>query len=215
MGSELWQATVYDFNWFTNNIVVPSDRLAIGVLSLPGDIMTELGVSPGDQQALALMTMQPEFMMASLPEVPFLMRQAAAETNTVTVGRWMSQAEADAITSTGRVQAPLNGTGQVYVSYPPNPGSFTPPSSSTTFLQFDVPPSSLRVTNPAEGWHVIDGPGSLMDRLGATLCGEDRCRNLSRYAGLQGGHAGRSSSRQRTLHRKGESIGLSNHRYWP
>jgi hypothetical protein len=89
-------------------------------------------------------------------------------TNTVTVGRWMSQAEANAITSTGRVQAPLNGTGQVYVSYPPNPGSFTPPPSSTTFLQFNVPASSLRITNPAAGWHVIDGPGSVIARLNAT-----------------------------------------------
>jgi hypothetical protein len=32
----------------------------------------------------------------------------AAESSTVRVGRWMSQAEADAMAASGRVQAPLN-----------------------------------------------------------------------------------------------------------
>ena len=57
---------------------------------------------------------------------------AAEET---TVGRWMSQAEYDAMQSSGRVQAPLNGPGATHVTVPPNPSAFTPqPSSGSIFV---------------------------------------------------------------------------------
>jgi len=42
------------------------------VLEVPGAIMNAVGLSPAEQQAIGFYTMQPEFMMAQLPELSTL-----------------------------------------------------------------------------------------------------------------------------------------------
>jgi len=93
-------------------------------------------------------------------------RVVAAE-ETVRVGRWMSQAEADAMAASGRVQAPFNGAGATHVTVPPNPAAFAPPASSSTFVEFNVPSSQLRIHDPGQGWGRVFGPDSIEARLAA------------------------------------------------
>ena len=92
----------------------------------------------------------------------------AAESGSVRVGRWMSQAEADAMAASGRVQAPLNGAGATHVTVPPNPAAFTSqPSFASIFIEFNVPSSQLRISDPSQGWGRIFGPNSIEARLAA------------------------------------------------
>ncbi|MEK7705918.1 MAG: RHS repeat-associated core domain-containing protein, partial [Myxococcota bacterium] len=102
-----------------------------------------------------------------LLRLPALGESLVADAGTVRVGRWMSQAEADAMAATGRVQAPMNGAGAAHVTVPPNPAAFDPPLKSSTFVEFDVPASQLRLHDPTQGWGRVFGPGSLEARLAA------------------------------------------------
>jgi hypothetical protein len=90
------------------------------------------------------------------------------EIATTRVGRWMSPVEHEAMTSTGRVQAPYNGAGATHITVPPNPLAFRPPPQSTMFVEFNVPNSQLRVHDPNAGWGRVWGRGSLEARLAAS-----------------------------------------------
>jgi hypothetical protein len=67
----------------------------------------------------------------------------------------------------GSVQAPLSGAGATHVTVAPNPQAFTPPPSSSAFVEFSVPASQLRSHDVSRGWGRVFGPGSLEARLAA------------------------------------------------
>ncbi|MGD9560793.1 MAG: RHS repeat domain-containing protein [Pyrinomonadaceae bacterium] len=83
-------------------------------------------------------------------------------TNTVTVGRWMSQAEFNAMQETGMVQHGAGGT--TYVAFPANPNSyFGPARPGSVYAEFGVPRSSLQPAGRPD-WAQIPGPNSLFGR---------------------------------------------------
>jgi len=78
------------------------------------------------------------------------------------VGRWMSPEELSQMKESGRVvESDLNGV--TSVTYPPNPGAWTPPSGRV-FATFDVPASSVRFPM-SNGWAKILGPHSFAAEL--------------------------------------------------
>ncbi|PIF92992.1 RHS repeat-associated protein [Acidovorax sp. 62] len=86
----------------------------------------------------------------------------AAAVQTTRVGRWMSQAELDAMKASGRVQESFSGT--THVATPTNASAFINQAKpGSVYVEFNVPSSSLRATN--EGWSKIIGPNSLEGRL--------------------------------------------------
>jgi len=89
-----------------------------------------------------------------------------ADVATTTVGRYMSQTELDAMTTSGRVQESFNN-GVTSVTVPPNPGLYRAAPTSDIFTQFDVPTSSLN--GVGTGTAKIYGPNSIFGpRLGIT-----------------------------------------------
>lgn len=81
------------------------------------------------------------------------------------VGRWMSQAEYDKMVKTGKVQ--MSGDNKVHVANPANIDSFgkqAPPDS--IYVEFDVPSNTISAGG-TDGGGIINGPGSLLDRLNA------------------------------------------------
>jgi RHS repeat-associated protein len=88
----------------------------------------------------------------------------AAAMQTTRVGRWMSQAELDAMKASGRVQESYSGT--THVATPANASAFINQAKpGSVYVEFNVPSSSLRATN--EGWSKVIGPNSLEGRLAA------------------------------------------------
>ena len=86
---------------------------------------------------------------------------AGSPEKTVTVGRWMSQKEYDAMMSTRRVQE--SPTGGKSVSFPSNPANYKAAPPGDFYVEFDVPESSL--SGKSVGQMVIPGPNSLAGRL--------------------------------------------------
>jgi hypothetical protein len=83
---------------------------------------------------------------------------ARGAANTVTVGRWMSQAELKAMQTTGRVQESVNA-GVTSVSLPANPAAYGAARAGDVFVRFDVPRSAI---GAADGtWGKIFGPNSI------------------------------------------------------
>lgn len=83
---------------------------------------------------------------------------ASAARNTVTVGRWMSQAELKAMQATGRVQESFNA-GVTSVTLPANPSAYGAARAGDVFVRFDVPQSAI---GAADGtWGKIFGPSSI------------------------------------------------------
>jgi RHS repeat-associated protein len=67
----------------------------------------------------------------------------AAPSNTVRVGRWMGQAEQDAMIASGRAQeSTLNGV--TSVSKPPDPSAWAKQTSGANYVEFDVASSAVR-----------------------------------------------------------------------
>ncbi len=66
--------------------------------------------------------------------------------------------------STGEVQVGAGGT--TYVANPANVDAFTPNRFPGSYVEFDVPTSSLRPAGSA-GWGQIPSPDSLWGRLAA------------------------------------------------
>ncbi len=78
------------------------------------------------------------------------------------VGRWMSQAEYDAMRASGKVQESLSGT--THVADPADAAAFLNQAKpGSLYAEFGVPSSSLKPTN--DGWSKIIGPNSLEGRL--------------------------------------------------
>jgi hypothetical protein len=83
---------------------------------------------------------------------------AEGAADTVTVGRWMSQSELDAMQETGQVQESLNN-GVTSVTLPPNPAAYTNAPPGDVFVQFDVPQSPIGASDGV--WGKIYGPNSI------------------------------------------------------
>lgn len=78
------------------------------------------------------------------------------------VGRWMSEKEYNAMTSTGYVQESYSGT--THVARPANPNAFIKQAKvGSYYVEFDVPASSL--VNSGNGWARIRGPHSIDAKL--------------------------------------------------
>ncbi len=87
----------------------------------------------------------------------------AAE-GTVTVGRWMSEAEHKIMTTTGKVVESTTGT--THVALPANAETFIKQAAAgSRYIQFGVPASSVKMTGG--GFAKIIGPSSLDGRLAA------------------------------------------------
>ena len=83
---------------------------------------------------------------------------ARGAASTVTVGRWMSQAELKAMQATGRVQESFNA-GVTSVTLPANPAAYGAARAGDVFVRFDVPQSAI---GAADGyWAKIFGPNSI------------------------------------------------------
>lgn len=76
----------------------------------------------------------------------------------VTVGRWMSQTELDAMQATGRVQESFSN-GVTSVTLPPNPAAYTNAPVGDVFVRFDVPQSAIGASDGV--WGKIFGPNSI------------------------------------------------------
>lgn len=82
---------------------------------------------------------------------------------TVRVGRWMSQDEYDKMVETGRVQ--ISADNKVHVANPADIDAFMKQApKDSIYVEFDVPINTLS-PGGAAGWGIINGPGSLLDRL--------------------------------------------------
>uniref|UniRef100_UPI002017D470 TreTu family toxin n=1 Tax=Chitinivorax sp. B TaxID=2502235 RepID=UPI002017D470 len=89
-------------------------------------------------------------------------KEAAKETTRV--GRWMSEAEHEAMKASGKVQESLSGT--THVANPADASAFMSQAKpGSVYIEFNVPTSSLKATN--EGWAKVIGPNSLEGRLAA------------------------------------------------
>lgn len=84
--------------------------------------------------------------------------EAEGAADTVTVGRWMSQSELDAMQETGQVQESFNN-GVTSVSLPPDPAAYTNAPAGDVFVQFDVPQSAIGASDGT--WAKIYGPNSI------------------------------------------------------
>jgi RHS repeat-associated protein len=93
-----------------------------------------------------------------------LLRGGRAANETTRVGRWMSQAEHDAMRTSGRVQESFTGT--THVASPADAAAFINQAKpGSLYVEFNVPTSSLKATN--QGWSKVIGPKSLEGRAAA------------------------------------------------
>ena len=84
---------------------------------------------------------------------------------TTRVGRWMSQAEYDKMIETGKVQ--MSGDNKVHVANPADINAFGKQApKGSIYVEFDVPSNTISAGG-TDGWGIINGPGSLIDRLNA------------------------------------------------
>jgi RHS repeat-associated protein len=88
--------------------------------------------------------------------------------DTVTVGRWMSKAEYEAMMRTGMVQR--GGGGLTYVVYPPSPGAYTSARPGSVYVEFDVPRSSL-IPGGRAGDYKISDSDTIFSRLSVSKGG--------------------------------------------
>jgi RHS repeat-associated protein len=83
------------------------------------------------------------------------------------VGRWMSQAEHDAMKATGKVQSNINtGQDMMHITVPPNPDAYLAAKPGSIFAEFDVPNAQL-TAGGKPGWGIVYGPNSIYGRLAA------------------------------------------------
>ena len=86
-------------------------------------------------------------------------------TGTTRVGRWMSQDEYDKMVKTGKVQ--MSGDNKVHVANPADINAFEKQApKGSIYVEFDVPSNTIS-KGGTDGWGIINGPGSLLDRLNA------------------------------------------------
>lgn len=84
--------------------------------------------------------------------------------NTIRVGRWMSETEYNEMIKSGKVQMSSNGN-TTYVANPADAKSFgSQAKTGSLYVEFDVDSSRIYPAGK-EGWGQIPGPGSFYDRL--------------------------------------------------
>jgi hypothetical protein len=87
-----------------------------------------------------------------------------SSTTTIRVGRWMSQAEYDAMVNTGKVQESSIGT--TYVASPNDINAFGKQARPRSiYVEFDIPENTIKITNKEYGWAKILGPNTIEGRL--------------------------------------------------
>ena len=99
--------------------------------------------------------------------VPYYPANNGAEsgTDTTRVGRWMSQDEYDKMVASGKVQ--MSGDNKVHVANPADINAFGKQApKGSVYVEFDVPSNTIS-KGGTDGWGIINGPGSLLDRLNA------------------------------------------------
>jgi hypothetical protein len=75
----------------------------------------------------------------------------------------MSQAEYDKMVETGHVQ--MSGDNKVHVANPADIDAFGKQApNGSIYVEFDVSSSTMS-QGGTDGWGIINGPGSLLDRL--------------------------------------------------
>ena len=85
--------------------------------------------------------------------------------DTTRVGRWMSQGEYDKMVASGKVQ--MSGDNKVHVANPADINAFRKQATKgSIYVEFDVPSNTIS-KGGTDGWGIINGPGSLLDRLNA------------------------------------------------
>lgn len=90
---------------------------------------------------------------------------SGVKTDTTRVGRWMSQAEYDKMVETGKVQ--MSGDNKVHVANPADIDAFGKQApKGSIYVEFDVSSNTISAGG-TDGWGIINGPGSLIDRLNA------------------------------------------------
>ena len=88
-----------------------------------------------------------------------------SSTDTTRVGRWMSQDEYDKMVASGKVQ--MSGDNKVHVANPADINAFGKQApKGSLYVEFDVPSNTVS-KGGTDGWGIINGPGSLLDRLNA------------------------------------------------
>ena len=88
-----------------------------------------------------------------------------SQARTTRVGRWMSQAEYDKMVETGKVQ--MSGDNKVHVANPADANAFGKQApNGSIYVEFDVPSNTIS-KGGMDGWGIINGPGSMQDRLNA------------------------------------------------
>ncbi|NRT79266.1 RHS repeat-associated core domain-containing protein [Clostridium beijerinckii] len=93
------------------------------------------------------------------------MTKGAAKAETTRVGRWMSQEEYEKMVKTGQVQ--MSGDNKVHVANPADIDAFSKQApKGSIYVEFDVPSNTIS-QGGTDGWGIINGPGSLLDRLNA------------------------------------------------
>ena len=89
--------------------------------------------------------------------------QLFAEESMTRVGRWMSREEYDKMIKTGKVQ--MSCDNKVHVAFPASIEAFEKQAPmGSIYVEFDVPSISIS-KGGKNGWGIINGPGSLLDRL--------------------------------------------------
>nr|WP_077611767.1 hypothetical protein [Clostridium sp. Marseille-P2415] len=77
----------------------------------------------------------------------------------------MSQAEYDKMVETGRIQ--MSGDNKVHVANPADIEAFGKQApKGSLYVEFDVSSNTIS-PGGTDGWGIINGPGSLLDRLNA------------------------------------------------
>ena len=77
----------------------------------------------------------------------------------------MSQEEYDKMISSGKVQ--MSGDNKVHVANPADINAFGKQApKGSLYVEFDVPSNTIS-KGGTDGWGIINGPGSLLDRLNA------------------------------------------------
>lgn len=75
----------------------------------------------------------------------------------------MSQDEYDKMFASGKVQ--MSGDNKVHVANPADINAFGKQApKGSIYVEFDVPSNTIS-KGGADGWGIINGPGSLLDRL--------------------------------------------------
>jgi RHS repeat-associated protein len=149
-----------------NNDNVDWSARAADNINLFGYLLTGTNIdqyTPGDGPIQSVSTPF-EFMAAGgmARGVGAVRGMCSAAESTTSVGRWMSQAEYDAMAASGRVQESFSGT--THVASPADASAFINQAKpGSLYVEFNVPTSSLKATNA--GWSKIIGPNSLEGRL--------------------------------------------------